>query len=376
VASTVTIETIAGTGIAGLGADNVDPLTSALYFPMDITVGPDGLLYILDWNNHRVRVIENGLVRTIIGSGLLGPADEGPGTSVNMNHPTNLCFGPDGNLYLAAWHNSKVMKYNMTTGYLHYYVNRDGVRGWGGDGGPAVDALVNLPSSCAFGPDGNLYVSDQANFCVRMVDFDTNIINTVVAVSHTAGFAGDGGPATDAQLNAPSGQAAYPSSFLGFDPVGNLLLCDTSNQRIRRVDAVTGIITTIAGSGTQGYAGDGGAATLASLYNPTDLAVNPVDGNLYIADSYNHVIRMVDGAGVITTVVGTGTSGYDGDGGIPTLAQLHRPWGIAFDAVGSLYIADTYNHVIRVVGPQALPVDRTTWGNVKSRFRGGSDEDE
>jgi sugar lactone lactonase YvrE len=371
-ASASTIQTFAGTGTPALGAENVAPTASELYLPQDVTVGPDGAVYIADWNNHRIRVVENGLIRTIIGTGILGDAPEGDALSIGLNHPTNVSFGPDGNLYVAAWHNSKILKYDTQTHYVTIVCDSSGGRGWDGDGGPAYHALVNLPSSTDWGPDGNLYISDQSNHCVRMIDVSTpdNIITTVVAIAHTPGFGGDGGPASAAYLHGEVGQAAAPSSHLVFGPSGNLYLADTVNNRIRKVDT-NGIITTIAGNGVAGFGGDGADALAASLNYPVDVAIGPLDGNLYIADRYNHRIRMVDlGTHIITTVVGTGTAGYSGDGGEATSAEIFEPYGIDFDAQGALYIADTKNHVIRVVEPQALPVDSRSWGTIKDMFRG------
>lgn len=358
------IFTVCGNGLAALGAENVDPTLSELYLPQDVTVAPSGLLYVADWNNHRIRVIENGLIRTIIGTGILGDADEGNALEVGLNHPTNVSFGPNGNLYMAAWHNSKIMKYDMTTGFLSIYCGWAGARGWFGDGDLAYDAIINLPSSTVWGPDGNLYISDQANHCVRMIDFNTNIITTVVASQHKPGFSGDGGAAIDALLRAPSGQSADPSSRIQFDAAGNLYLCDTSNHRVRWVDTSgdpglpladrvkAGIIHTIIGNGVPGYSGDGGDATAAQINWPADLAIDPITGNLYFADKNNHRVRMLDrSTGIITTVVGNGMPGYlaADEGKRATEARLYEPWGICFDSQGNLYVADTKNQRIRVV---------------------------
>lgn len=352
------IYTIAGTGIPALGRENIDPRSSDLYLPQDITVGPDGFLYVVDWNNHRIRVIKNGRIRTIIGSGILGDANPGVALNVGLNHPTNVCFDGQGKMYMAAWHNSKIMVYDMASGYLDVYVGKNGARWWEGDGGPAVDAVVNLPSSVAIGPnDDNLYISDQANFCVRMVDRTDGTISTVVAKGQCSelgmtcepGFCGDNDLAVNACLDGPRGQAAAPASRLEFDRFGNLYLTDTKNQRVRKVDAASKIITTVAGSGVKDHTGDGGDAAAAGMNNPSDVAIGP-DDNLYIADKDNHCIRMVDQAGLIWTVAGIGKApGFAGDGGPADKAQLFEPYGVTLDAEGNLYIADTGNHRIRVV---------------------------
>ena len=340
------IFTIAGNGIPALGSEDIDPLQSSLYLPQDMTLGPDGLLYVLDWNNHRIRVIENGLIRTVLGTGLLGDAQPGNALEVGLNHPTQLAFGPDGKMYLAAWHNSKVLVMDMTTRMVDVVVGQLGARAYGGDGGPALDAHVNLPCAVDFDDQGRMYIADQANWRIRRVLGD-GTIETWAGVG-TRGFCGDGGPASQACFSAPSGQAAAPSSRLEFDHMGNLYVADTSNQRVRKIDT-NGIITTIAGAGVSGYAGDGGVATSALLHFPADVAINS-KGECYIADKDNHCIRKVDSNGVIWTVAGKGdVIGYSGDGGPATEATMKEPFGICFDPDDNLYISDTKNHVIRVV---------------------------
>lgn len=345
------IYTIAGTGRSLLGPDDVDPLQSDLYQPMDVTPLPDGRIFILDWNNHRVRYMKDGIIKTICGTGLLGNADPGNGVDVGLNHPTGVAVGPDGYVYIAAWHNSKILRWDPNTEYVDVFCCFSGARGWYGDGGPAVDAIINLPSSIVFGPDGNLYISDQANFCVRMIDMSSpdHVISTVVAKRHTRGFCGDGGPAIDACLFAPWGQAAFPAAHLTFDPSGNLYLADTWNHRVRKV-STDGTINTIAGNGVPGYGGDGGDAVTAQLYNPIDVAWNPVTHELYFSDMGNDIVRKISSTGVITTVAGIPQqAGTSPDGTRATESKLTNPYGIGFDADGNLYIADTQNHLVRIV---------------------------
>lgn len=349
-----TIQTFAGTGTTGLGADNVDPLRSALYLPMDVTVGPDGGIYIADWNNHRIRVVENGLVRTIIGDGILGDASPGYASDVHLDHPTHVAFDLSGDLIITVWHSSKVLRMDMTTQWVEPIVNFDGLRGFVGDGGPAIDAWLNLPSSAVFDADGRLHISDQQNVRIRQVD-GNGIMHTVVG-SGAAGYCGDGGPAIDACLDNPRGQNPYPGGKIAFDKENNLYIADTNNHAVRKVDT-NGIITTVAGTGVMGYGGDDGAATAAQLNTPGDIAIGP-NGHLYIADTYNHCARMVDGDGIITTVAGMGgVHGYAGDGGNATDAMLNQPFGIEVDASGRLYIADTFNSVVRVVEPPVVTAE-------------------
>ncbi len=339
------ITTFVGTGEAGLGAEGLGPLETQLYWPQDLTFGPDGLPYILDWNNHRVRVLDQGVMRTVIGTGELGDSPAGVALEVGLNHPTHISFDPLGRLILSAWHNSKVMRVDFATGLIEPIVG-DGTRFYSGDGGPAIDAWVNLPTATAFDAAGRMYISDQENQRVRMVD--TNGIITTVVGTGVPGFSGDGGPATEAQIWAPVSQAAAPSSRIAIDSQGNLYLADSNNNRIRKIDT-NGIINTVAGNGDVGIGGDGGPATEASLDFPTDIAIDG-EGNLYIADTLNSCIRKVDTNGTITTFAGPcGSPGYAGDGGHPTEALLDRPYGIVFDGAGNFYIADTHNHRIRVI---------------------------
>lgn len=339
------ITTFLGTGEAGLGPEGVGPLQTLLYLPQDLTFGPDGLPYILDWNNHRVRVLDQGVVHTLIGTGELGDAPAGPALEVKLNHPTHISFDPLGRLILSAWHNSKIMRMDLTTGFIEPICG-DGTRAFRGDGGPAIDAWINLPVATAFDTQGRMYISDQENQRVRRVD-NNGIITTAVGTGQP-GFSGDGGPASSAEIFSPVGQAAPPTSRIAMDRLGNLYLADTANNRIRKIDP-NGIITTVAGSGVEGFGGDGGPATQASLHWPCDVDID-ADGNVYIADTFNSCIRKVDTNGIITTFAGQGDKpGFEGDGGHPAKAKLDRPYGIAFDSQGNFYIADTHNHRIRVI---------------------------
>ena len=312
------IKTFAGDGTAAKGGENEHPLLTSLYLPQDIAFGPGGLPYVVDWNNHRIRVIEAGLIRTLIGTGELGDAPDGQALAIGLNHPTNVAFDPQGKLILSAWHNSKIMSMDLSTGLIES-VCGDGTRSFRGDGGQADMAWVDIPSATVCDARGRMYIADQANQRVRMVDTN-GIISTVVGIGE-AGFSGDDGPATAARIFGSVGQLAFPSSKIALDAQGNLYLADTNNNRIRKVD-VNGIITTVAGNGLYGFSGDDGPATSAKLRWPTDVAVDS-DGNLYIADTFNDCVRKVDTNGTITTFVGQGgVRGYGGDGGAPARAQV------------------------------------------------------
>jgi sugar lactone lactonase YvrE len=337
---------IAGTGDQALGADGVPALESAMYLPQDVTVGPDNALYLEDWSNHRLRRIDpDGTVDTICGQVFIGDGPEGPAENASLNHPVNIGFGPDGNLYFAAWHNSKVEKIDMATDMLTYFAGT-GVRSYGGDGGPALEAILNLPSSVAWDSAGNLYLSDQANQRIRRIDGDGII--TTIAGTGDKNYTGDGGPATEATLHAGSGQEATPGGRLLIkDDV--IYAADTQNYVVRRIDLATGIIDTYAGNGVMGYGGDGGPATQASFGELTDLAMG-LNGELYVADTTNDCIRVVYPDGTIDTFAGQCTQwGEEGDGGDPRQAKLHHPYGVSVGPEGNVYVTDTYNNVIRVV---------------------------
>lgn len=344
------ISTFMGMGVAGFGEDGKAPTDTPLYQPQDLAFGPDGLVYVIDWNNHCVRRISAAdrvetFAWTCSVPGDAGPP--GPATKALVNHPTHLLFDRQGRLVSATWHSSRVVRINVSTGILEF-VCGTGARAFAGDGGPCATAILDLPVAVAYDTAGNLIIADQANQRIRRMDTQ-GIVTTIVGTGF-AGYSGDGGPAIKAQINNPVGQAADPAGRIAVDVQDNLLIADSGNNVIRKVTPV-GIITTIIGTGTAGSAGDGGPASQAQLRGPRDLEVRP-DGTLYVADTFNHCIRKVSPSGIISTVAGIcGRQGFGGDGGPATEALLDRPYGIAFDQAGTLYIADTFNNRIRVVSP-------------------------
>jgi len=211
-----------------------------------------------------------------------------------------------------------------------------GVEGASGDGGPAISAQLGRPTSVLFSA-GNLYIADSSNQRIRKVSSNGTI--TTVAGNGAPGFSGDGGQATNASLLFPLGMA--------MDAFGNLYFADGDNNRVRRISP-SGVITTVAGDGIGRFAGDQGRATSASLNIPEDVAIDGA-GNLFIADAGNNRVRKVDSSGVISTVAGTGTDGFSGDGGPATQAMLSFPWGLTTDATGSVYVADRVNNRVRMV---------------------------
>jgi DNA-binding beta-propeller fold protein YncE len=357
-----TICTFAGIGKPELGNDGLDRRATALYWPMDIDFAPDGRGYLLDWQNHLVRrVNSDDKLEIVIGTDTVGdgpdnPAAERtppgvPGTTVNLNHPTDLAFASDGTLLLAAWHNHKIRALDPATGLVD--VSCGNGPGFTGDGGPAATALMNRPKAVAVDPtSGAIYVVDAANVRVRRIDPAAPEIIETVAGNGMHDFTGDGGPPLGAsfafqQMN----DNPEPGGGIAVDSAGLLYIVDTENQRIRRVDLGANTIETIAGTGEAGFSGDGGPATSAALNYPRDAEIGP-DGRLYIADTDNHRVRAIDlTTGLITTVAGDGMARFGGDGGSPLRASFNRPFGIAFDAGGALYVSDTFNNRIRRINP-------------------------
>jgi sugar lactone lactonase YvrE len=337
------IKTIAGQTFPGYNGDGKTLAKTQLYWPQDVAIDAAGAVYIDDWNNHRIRKASSltGTVSTVFGQSKLGYDP--------VNHPTSITFDPQGQVIVSAWHNFSI--YRLHPGSPPELVAGNRTQGLSGDGGPANKAQCDFPSSAAYDAAGNLYISDQGNRRVRKVDTQ-GIITTFAGKGDrdTAGFAGDGGPATQALFDVIRGSDAIPCFKLDVDKgLNRLYVCDTNNNRVRMIDLTTKIITTFAGNGQMGDKGDKGPATAASLNFPTDVAVGP-DHCVYIADAHNNVIRRVDPSGVITTVAGIGgVKGFSGDGGAATAAKLNLPEGVYVDRAGNLFIADVINNRIREV---------------------------
>ncbi len=360
-----TICTVAGNGIAGDGPDGLAPRETWLYAPADIALPPPGLatdarLVIADWNNHRVRALmPDGKLKIVAGVGELATETIADDVGVRLNHPTDVIFDPQGRLVIAAWHNSRVKRLDLHTLALEDIAGT-GARAYSGDGGPALGCELNLPVSVLYDPSGNLLVSDQANQRIRKID-PAGMISTIAGTGRH-GFAGDGGPALEADFALPVGQRGHPAGHIALAADGALYLADTENNRVRRVGP-DGMVSTVAGTGTYGFAGEGTAALEAQLAYPVDVALSP-EGVLYVADTENNCVRKIE-QGVISTAVGVcGKCGVGlddpcrcpptdaaciGDGAPATAARLKRPTGITFDAAGNLFVADTLNHRIRVV---------------------------
>ncbi|MBO0949457.1 hypothetical protein J2I46_12750 [Fibrella sp. HMF5405] len=352
VSSSGTITTVAGTGTCGYSGDGGLATSTPLTSPFGLAIDKSGNLYIGDHSNNRIRrVSSSGVINSVVGTGTRGSGgysgDGGPATSAQLNEPYGGVVDGSGNLYIADRNNHRIRKINAAR--VISTIAGTGNAGYGGDGGPATSASLNSPTGVAVDNSGNLYIADQNNHRIRKVS--PLGVTTTVAGTGEAGYSDDGGPATSAQLRSPTGVAV--------DGNNNLYIADSGNHRIRKVSS-SGIITTVAGTSISGYGGDGGLATIAHLNGPTGVAIDG-SGNLYIADLGNHRIRKVNTSGIITSIAGTGISGYGGDGGPATSAYLSSPTSVAVGDSGKLYIADLGNHRIRRVN--MLGIITTVAGN-------------
>lgn len=388
ITSTGIISTYAGTGIAGYSGDGGPASSARMNYPVGITMDAAGNLIFADSANNRVRKIDVfGKISTIAGNGTAGySGDRGPATLASLNTPWGVTYDSAGNLYISDSFNNVVRKVD-TTGTITTYAGNHGTQGYCGDGGPATQACLNGPRGLVTDTHSNFYVADALNYRIRQVNSAGTI--STVAGNGQNGFAGDGGPATHARIGRPKGLAltggilyianggnarvrsvtlstGIISTFVGstpgydgenhvpsatrfFTPGGvvslsssAMLVTDQLNARLRQLSG--GVVKTIAG----GFIGDGSPATSAALVSPQGIAFDNA-GNLFVAEFAGNRIRKVETTGTISTVAGTGVSGYTGDGGLATSAQLHAPQAVIIDGGNNIFISDQTNNVIRKV---------------------------
>jgi uncharacterized protein (TIGR03437 family) len=321
------INTVAGNGSIGYSGDGGPATKAGLIEPFSVVVDGSGNIFFAEPEDGRIREVDTkGNINTIAGNGTLGfSGDGGPGTSATLYLPTGVAVDSSGNVYIADSHNTRIRK--LSGGNINTIAGNGGIS-YSGDGGAAVKSQLNAPQGAAVDSSGTFYVADTANNAVRKVASNGSI----------ATIAGNGSPGSgNSQLNGPQGVAV--------DSSGNVYVADTQNARVLKISG--GSISTLAGNGTQGFGGDNGPAGSAQLNSPIGVAVDK-SGNVYIADFGNNRIRMVNSGGAISTIAGT-TQGYSGDGGAATAAQLNNPQGVAVDSAGRVYIADTANNRVRMV---------------------------
>jgi hypothetical protein len=330
-----TISTVAGNGTAGFSGDGGPATSAEFHGPFGVAIDGSGNLYVVDFSNERIRRIStNGTITTYAGTGVQGfNGDGGPAASAELSRPSRDWVDGSGNLLFTDPGNSRVRK--VTPGGTISTIAGNGTAAEGGNGGPATSASLYYPENVITDSNGNIYISDGGGNTIRKI---SNGVITKIAGDGSAGYSGDGGMATAASLNNPLG--------LMLDGSGNLYIADNGNSRIRKV--ANGIITTIAGNGTKAFSGDGGPATSAELANITGLQFDAA-GNLYMTDGSR--IRVILTSGIIETVAGTGTAGYSGDGGLALDAELNSPLAIAMSPSGGIYIADSFNNRVRLLTP-------------------------
>jgi sugar lactone lactonase YvrE len=332
------INTIAGNGSSVYSGDGILATSAGIPSPADGVFDKFGNYYITDAvNSHRIRKIDpTGFITDIAGIGSGGfSGDGGSATLSRLNYPNGIALDTFGNIYIADANNHRIRKIDMTTGIITTIAG-DGVAGYSGENVTATTAKLFGPNDICFDKFGNMYIADVQNYRIRKVD-PAGIITTFAGTGASAS-SGDGGPATAADIWLPQGIAT--------DDTGNVYIAEKIGNKVRKVN-LAGIITTVAGNGLATYIGDGIQATSASI-NPLRIAISSM-GELYIADEFNRRILKVDASGIIHSIAGNGISGFSGDGGSATSAQLNYPAGLEFDACGNLYIPDVSNRRIRKV---------------------------
>ena len=325
-----TITTIAGNGSSGFSGDGELATTAKLNLPFNIAFDKSDNIFIADTYNNSIRKVDSksGIISTIIGTADKRKVSE-------LKTPTGLTFDFYNNLFIADLANLRIRKVNLETGSSMTLVGKKTETEF-----PNIDASLGGPFNVVFDKEGDLYISINGDSKVSKVDFSTGIITTIAGVGR-AGYSGDGNSAKIALLSNPTG--------LALDHKGNLYISDSGNERVRKVNLSTGIITTVAGTGETGFSGDEGLAKHSKLSNPLGLAIDK-KGDLFIVDRGNNRIRKVDlSTGNINTIAGTGESGFSGDGDLALNAQLSKPTGLAFNNDGDLFIVDRGNNRIRKI---------------------------
>lgn len=339
-APAATIRTLAGTGVKGFSGDGGPATAAQLDNPFGLVRGRDGALWFCEYGGQRIRrLAPDGTISTVVGTGRTGySGDGGPALAASLNLPHELRFDRAGNLYFVDMMNAVVRRVDVQTRVITT-VAGTGKPGYSGDGGPATQAQLNQPHSLQFDSHGDLYICDVRNSAIRKVTMATGVIATVAGTGK-AGDTPDGAPVAGTPLREPR--------TLDFDAAGHLWVATRGGNQVLELDLAANRIHLIAGTGKKGYTGDGGPAHLATLNGPKGLTVGR-DGRIYLADTENHAIRAIDPeTHLITTVAGTGKPA-DGPDGDPLACSLNRPHGLWLESDGTLLIGDSENHRLRAL---------------------------
>jgi sugar lactone lactonase YvrE len=337
------ITTAVGTGEKGYAGDGGPAARAQLNGPFDVGFDTSGNLYFSDTFNHCIRRVDAGtsVITTLAGYGEPGySGDGGPATAARFNEPYGIVVDKSGNVYVADRHNHCVRRIEAASGIVTTFAG-NGSAGFGGDDGPAARAAMSEPNGLALDPEqSRLFIADVADHRVRVVDLASGTIWTFAGTGE-AEHSGDGGPAAKAGI--------YGARAVKVAADGTVYVLERQGSALRAVHPRSGVITTLAGTGVRSYTGDNGPALAATFDAPKELTIDR-DGDLLIVDTENHAIRKIEiRSKIVVTVVGSGRQGGDGDGGPATTASLDRPHGAAVAPDGSIYIGDTNNHRVRKV---------------------------
>lgn len=359
-----TITTAVGTGTQGYSGDNGPAASAELAGPFGINFDSSGNLYIADEINNRIRKVTSGTIATVVGTGENSYGGDGKSAlDALLSHAEGITIDSSGNLYVSDTNNYVVRE--VKGGIINTIAGSQSAGdGYSGDGAAAISAQLSEVAATVLDSAGDVYIVDSSNNVIRLLTISTGFISTFAGFNALGeGYSGDGGPATSAQMNNPEG--------IAMDSAGNIYISDSGNHVIRKV-GINGVITTIAGNGIQGFAGDGGSALDAEFNWPRGIALDSI-GNLYVADSLNSRIRVITPGGTISTIAGTGAFGYSGDGGPADQAELYFPAGVAVDASNNVWVADNGNNVIRKLTPTVTGVPAIGTGGIisASGFGGG-----
>jgi streptogramin lyase len=334
------ISTVAGTGQRGYSGDRGPASRAQINNPYGIAIGPDGALYICDTDNHVVRkVSRDGTIATVAGNGKRGYSGDGQkATEASLNEPYELRFDRQGNLYVVERMNHVVRFVDTRTGLIRT-VAGNGKAGFSGDGGPAISASLHEPHSIQLDHKGNLYICDIRNHRIRRVNLKSGIITTFAGTGERAPTP-DGAKIAGTPLNGPRA--------LDFDKQGNLWLALREGNAVYKLDLKRGRLHHVAGTGAEGFSGNGGPAKLATLSGPKGLSVGP-NGNIYLTDTESHSVRMINiRKQTVELIAGTGDRG-DGPEGDPKSCRMSRPHGVFVASDGSIYVGDSEAHRVRVI---------------------------